>query len=178
MQRPQPTIQSQYNHVELLPARSLKRKKSSSSVAVPGSSSFGPKGRNAETHRTENGTPATSKTSKTIQAVPSASRQSSTRVFDAVGRPSLEPDLLVRAPSKKDKGIAEEPSKHPRDTRGRHDDVDEANILADKHIFTGPLAAAEYGRMKKEIETLKEDLHESRETCRRQAKVIVYDGNI
>ena len=76
-----------------------------------------------------------------------------------MGRPPLlERDLLVRAPSKKDKGIIEDQTP----LRGRHNDVDEAQT------------AAEHKRMKKEIETLKESLLESKNLCRRQAKVIIW----
>ena len=153
----------------LVPVRSLKRKKSSSSVVIPGPS--GPKGRNSEAQRTENKALA-----KIIQAAPSVSRQSSSRATAAMGRPPLlGSDFPVRVSSKKDKGMTEEISKTPRDTR-RHN-VDEAdrqhsNIPAGRHFFTGPLAVAEHERMKKEIETLKETLHESRQICRLQAKVI------
>lgn len=173
-------VDSEQKHEPLLPPRSLKRKKSSSSVIVPDPSSSAPQSRNSETQRAENKAPAAS---KTTQAVSSASRQSSTRAFTAMGTPPLEPDLLVRIPLKKDKGITEESSKQPRDTRGRHNDVDQidrqhTNIPAEKYMFTGPLAVAEYERMKKEIESLKEALHESRKTSRRQAKVLISNENI
>lgn len=127
------------NEVPVL-VRSLKRKKSSSSVIVPGPS--GSKG----AQRAENRAPATS---KTIPVAPSV--------------------------SKKDKGKTEETSNPPRDTR-RHnvDEVDRqhGNIPVGRHFFTGPLAVAEHERLKKEIETLRETLHESRQICSRQAKVI------
>lgn len=159
-----------------VPVRSLKRKKSSCSVNVPGTSK--PKGRNSEAQRAENRAP-TASSSKTNQVGPSTSRQSLTRVMVAtMGRPqSLGSDFPVRvSSSKKDKSI-EENSKTPRDTR-RHSNVDEAdrqhsNIPVGRHFFTGPLAVAEHERMKKEIETLKETLHESRQVCRLQAKVLL-----
>jgi hypothetical protein len=93
-----------------------------------------------------------------------------------MGRPPLlERDLLVRAPSKKDEGIIEDQTP----LRGRHNDVDEAhrqhsNIQVDTPMFTESLAAAEHKRMKKEVETLKESLLESKNLCRRQAKVIIW----
>lgn len=67
--------------------------------------------------------------------------------------------------------MAEKSSKHSH----RHNDVDEtdrqhSNIPVDRLMFTGPLAVAEYERMKKEVETLKESLHESKKLSRRQAK--------
>ena len=165
--------QSSHSCVELknevlVPVRSLKRKKSSSSIVVPGPS--GLRGRNSEAQRAENRVPATS---KTIQVVPPVSRQSSARVNSAMGRPPPSGSVS----SKKDKGITEETSKPPRDTR-RHN-ADEAdrqhgNIPVDKHFFTGPLAVAEHERLKKEIETLKQTLHESRQICSRQAKVITW----
>jgi hypothetical protein len=163
VQRQQPTsnnTQSHHDRVEL-----LKRKKSSSS---------GPKGKNSETQRTESKASAASRTLK--EASKPALRPSSTRVFAAMERPPSEPDLLVRV-LKNDKGMMTEGSStQPRDTRGRHNDVDEAdrqynNIPVDRHMFMDPLAVAEYERMKKEIETLKQDLHESRKTCKRHAKV-------
>ena len=171
--RPRPYAQpipnntlSPHNCVELkndvlVPVRSLKRKKSSSSIVVPGPS--GPKNRNSEVQRAENRAPATSKTS--------VSRQSS-----HTGRPlSLGSDFPARVSSKKDKDMTEETSKPLRDIR-RHSNVDEvdmqhSNISVGKHFFTGPLAVAEHERMKKEIETLKEYLLESRQMCRLQAKV-------
>jgi hypothetical protein len=142
------------------PVRSLKRKKSSSSVVVPGPSA--PKGRNSEPQRAENRAPAgTSKTS--------VSRNPSTRPPSLLGS-----DFPVRVSSKKEK-CTEETPRHPRDTR-RHSNVDEAgrqhsNMPVGRHFFTGPLAVAEHERMKKEIESLKETLHESRQICRLQAKV-------
>lgn len=140
------------------PIRSLKRKKSSSSVVVPGPSA--PKGKNYDVQRAENRVPAS--TSK-----PSVSRYPSTRP------PSVGSDFSVRVSSKKEKGT-EETSKHPRDTR-RHSNVDEAisqhSNMVGRHFFTGPLAVAEHERMKKEIENLKETLHESRQICRLQAEV-------
>ena len=171
--------QSSHNHnsgelknEDPVPVRSLKRKKSTSSVNVPGTSR--PKGRNSESQRTENRAPMS--TSKTIQVVPSVSRQSSTRVMAAMGRPlSIGSDFHARVSLKKDKGMAEETSKHPRDTR-RHNNIDETDRqhsnTVGRHFFTGPLAVAEHERMKKEIETLKETLHESRQACRVQAKVL------
>jgi len=66
---------------------------------------------------------------------------------------------------------------HSHGTR-LHNDVDDeadrqhSNLPVDKQMFTGSLALAEYERMKKEIETLKETLHESKKLSRRQAKVI------
>ena len=161
------------NNDALVPVRSLKRKKSSSSVIAQSPS--GCKGRNSEAQRAEN---RVQTTSKTIQVVPPVSRQSPTRVISAMGRPSsLGSDLPARAPSKKDKCITanEETSNPPRDTR-RHN-VDEADRQHD-HIpagrqFTGPIAVAEYERMRREIETLKEALHEGRQICSRQAKVII-----
>lgn len=158
----------------LVPVRSLKRKKSSSSVNVPGTSR--PKGRNSESQRTENRAPTPS-TSKTIHVGPSALRQSSNCVMAAMGRPpSLGSDFSVRVSSKKDKGMIEETSKTPRDTR-RHGNVDETDRqhsnTVGRHFFTGPLAVAEHERMRKEIESLKETLHESRQISRLQAKVII-----
>ena len=159
MQRQQPTsnnTQSHHDRVEL-----IKRKKSSL------------KGKISETQRTENKAPAASRTLKEVSKP--ALRPSSTRVFAAMERPPSEPDLLVRVLTN-DKGMTEGSSKQPRDTRGRHNDVYEAdrqhgNIPVDRDMFTDPLAVAEYERMKKEIETLKQDLHESRKTCKRHAKV-------
>ena len=169
--------QSSHNCVELknevlVPVRSLKRKKSSSSIVVPGPSAL--RGRNSEAQRAENRAPATS---KTIQVVPPVSRQSSARVNSAMGRPpSLGSDLL-HVSSKKDKGIIEETSKPPRDTR-RHNaeeaDRQHGSIPVGRHFFTGPLAVAEHERLKKEIETLKQTLQESRQICSRQAKVITW----
>jgi hypothetical protein len=155
------------------PVRSLKRKKSSSSVVVPGPS--GHKGRNSETQRAEN------------MALAAPRPYVSRRVFAqfagnptrAMGRPPLlGSNLPVRVSSKKDKGMTEETLKLPRDTH-RHSNVDEADrqhsdIPAGRHFFTGPLAVAEHERMKKEIESLKETLHESRQMCRLQAKVITW----
>lgn len=179
-QRPQSTsndTQSRiihHNSVELkteplaLP-RSLKRKKSSSSIIASGQSSSGANGRNYE--RVENKVPDASKSS-----VSSSSRQSSSRIFAAMGRPPLlEPDLLVRVSSKKDKDIA---ASH--DLCGGRNDVDKAdtqrNIPVDRHMFTGPLAVAERERMKREIETLRETLretlHENKKQYKRQTKVI------
>ena len=159
----------------LVSVRSLKRKKSTSSVNVPGTSR--PKGRISESQRTENRAPAPA-TSKTIQVVPSALRQSSTTtcVMAAMGRPpSLGSDIPARVSLKKDKGMTEETSKAPRDTR-RHGTVDDTDRqhsnTVGRQFFTGPLAVAEHERMKKEIETLKETLNESRQVCRLQAKVI------
>ena len=149
----------------LVPVRALKRKKSSSSVNVPGTSK--PKGRNFESQRVENRAPAP----------PSSSRQSSTtRVMAAMGRPPslLGSDIPARVSSKKDKGMIAESSKIPRDTR-RHsnDEADRQHSnTVGRHFFTGPLAVAEHERMKKEIETLKATLHESRQICKLQAKVI------
>lgn len=148
----------------LVPVRSLKRKKSSSSLVVPGPS--GSRSRNFEAQRAENRAPATSKTS--------VSRQSTSHM----GRPlSLGSDFSVRVSLKKDKDMTEETPKPLRDTR-RHSNVDETdrqhgNIPVGRHFFTGPLAVAEHERMKKEIETLKETLNESRQTCRLQAQVII-----
>ena len=167
----QSQITMHHNCVELnddppLPGRSLKRKKSSSplaSVVVPGSSSPGLSNRSSERAENRSRVPATSQ---------------SLRVFSAMGRPpSLGPDLLVHIPSRKDKVVAEESSKHSQSHRRHCNDVDETdrqnnNIPVDRHMFTGPLAVAEYERMKKEIESLKESLHESRKLSRRQAKVI------
>jgi hypothetical protein len=155
--------------------RSLKRKKSSSSVNIPGTSR--PKGRNFESQRAENRAPAPV-ASKTSQVVSSASRQSSTtRFMAAMGRPPslLGSDFPARVSLKKDKGMIEETSKTPRDTR-RHsnDEADRQHSnTVGRHLFTGPLAVAEHERMKKEIETLKATLHESRQICRLQAKVII-----
>ena len=42
---------------------------------------------------------------------------------------------------------------------------------SDESAFNGPIAAAEFDRMKKEIETLKAALHESKKTTKRQSKV-------
>ena len=168
--------QSSHNHncgelknEDLVPVRSLKRKKSTSSVNVPGTSR--PKSRNSESQRAENRAPGTS---KNIQVVPSALRQSSSnRFMAAMGRPQLlGSDLPARLSLKKDKGMIEETLKTPRDTR-RNNNVDDSNIPVDRHFFTGPLAVAEHERMKNEIETLKESLHESRQICRVQAKVII-----
>lgn len=159
----------------LVPVRALKRKKSSSSVNVPGTSK--PKGRNFESQRAENRAPAPA-TSKTIQVVPSSSRQSSTtRVMAAMGRPPslLGSDIPARVSLKKDKGMIAESSKIPRDTR-RHsnDEADwQHSNTVGRHFFTGPLAVAEHERMKKEIETLKATLDESRQICRLQAKVLI-----
>lgn len=156
-QKPQPTshnTQSRTIHNVVDPpflTRSLKRKKSSSFL---GPSSPGHNGRNSD--KAENRVPAAASKSTVISSL---SRRPSSRVFDAMGRPPLlERDLLVRAPSKKDKGIIEDQTP----LRGRHNDVDEAQT------------AAEHKRMKKEIETLKESLLESKNLCRRQAKVIIW----
>lgn len=40
-----------------------------------------------------------------------------------------------------------------------------------QHIFTGPLAASEFERLRREVEALKEALHESKKTARRYLKV-------
>lgn len=162
------------NHVDpkdanelLVPGRSLKRKKPSSHVTVSGpTSSSGLNGGRPNSERVENKVPAASK--DTV---------SSFRTFGATKRPpSLEREFLVHKPSKKDKGKAEQSSKHSDDTRSfrSHNDVDEvdSNIPIDRRMFTGPLAVAEYERMRKEIEALKESLNESKKLSKRQAKVI------
>ena len=174
--------QSSHNCGELkdegqVPVRVLKRKKSSSFVNIPGTSGTSkPKGRNFESQRAENKAPAPA-TSKTIQVAPSTSRQSSTtRVMAAMGRPPsfLGSDFPARVSLKKDKGIIDETSKTPRDTRrNSNDEVDRQHSnTVGRQFFTGPLAVAEHERMKKEIETLKATLHESRQICKLQAKVI------
>jgi hypothetical protein len=92
-----------------------------------------------------------------------------------MGRPPLlEPYLLAHVTAKKDQDMTKESSELPRDRRGRHNVIDKAdrqhsNILADRDVSAGPLTVE---RMKKEIETLKETLRESRQVCRRQARVI------
>ena len=164
-------------HEGLVPVRVLKRKKSSSSVIIPGTSGTSkPKGKNFESQRAENRAPAPA-TSKTIQVAPSASRQSSTtRVMAAMGRPPsfLGSDFPASVSLKKDKGMIDETSKTPRDTRrNSNDEVDRQHSnTVGRQFFTGPLAVAEHERMKKEIETLKATLHESRQICKLQAKVI------
>ena len=42
---------------------------------------------------------------------------------------------------------------------------------SEESAFNGPIAAAEFDRLKKEIETLKAALHESKKTTKRQSKV-------
>ena len=42
---------------------------------------------------------------------------------------------------------------------------------SDDSAFNGPITAAEFDRMKEEIETLKSALHESKKTTKRQSKV-------
>jgi len=42
---------------------------------------------------------------------------------------------------------------------------------SDETAFNGPIAAAEFDRMKREIETLKAALHENKKTAKRQSKV-------
>jgi hypothetical protein len=41
---------------------------------------------------------------------------------------------------------------------------------SEEPVFRGPLAIAEYDRLKKEIESLKESLHEMRRSSKKQTK--------
>ncbi|KAF5316466.1 hypothetical protein D9619_006594 [Psilocybe cf. subviscida] len=51
-----------------------------------------------------------------------------------------------------------------------HDAHNHRNCSVPDHSFTGPLAAAEFQRMRKEIESLKEALHEVNKTAKKQIK--------
>jgi hypothetical protein len=64
-------------------------------------------------------------------------------------------------------------SHHRYDTRlaSAQNSYDKLGPTSEEPVFRGPLAVAEYERMKKEIESLKESLHEMKRSSKRQAKV-------
>lgn len=45
-----------------------------------------------------------------------------------------------------------------------------------QRVHTGPLAASEFDRLKKEVQTLREALHESKKTARRYHKVCLAES--
>ncbi|KAF8159823.1 hypothetical protein B0H34DRAFT_704933 [Crassisporium funariophilum] len=158
-----------------LSVRALKRKKSSSSMIASRSGSAAPDSTHRYLERRESSLPETGRS-----IVASSSRYPASRMSSVTARPQLlEVDLP--ATSKKDKGAASasENSIHQYDTRSsrRHNNVGEHDRhrihgTIGKTAFTGPLAVAEFERMKKEIETLKEALQESKKINRRQNKLL------
>ncbi|KDR68006.1 hypothetical protein GALMADRAFT_257564 [Galerina marginata CBS 339.88] len=102
----------------------------------------------------------------TRNGIVSSSHQSSNRIFDAMVRsPPLEHDLP--------------PVSHQRGknmlTKNPHYDHDNrlyngSDGASDNRVFNGLHGAAEYDRMNKEIETLKEALHDARKVSKRHIK--------
>lgn len=136
--------------------RALKKKKSSSGLV---GSSERPENRVSSAANVPG--PSTSKPT---------SRQTSARVFDALAHPPiLDHDLSISSSQNHQSGRA-------TSKRSIQDNITHAGEdRQDRHRhdgFKGSLAAAEFDRMRKEIETLKEALQDSRKTSKRNQKVI------
>jgi len=110
-------------------------------------------------------------------SVASSSTYSSYSSQVPVPPPRLPPaELETPPPTSNRKGKASVPkhlSHHRYDTclASAQNGYDNMSPTSQEPVFRGPLAVAEYERMKKEIESLKESLHEMKRSSKRQSKV-------
>jgi len=96
----------------------------------------------------------------------SSSRYPSARHSTTLRPTSLDHEASLYSSSKKGKSlIARHPYHHQHDSRHCQDESD------GEPGYKGPIAVAEFDRMRKEIEALKETLHESKKSYKRQTKV-------
>lgn len=72
---------------------------------------------------------------------------------------------------KKDKGKKADRCPHNPPPRVLHNDATKHQDSVENHTYSGPLAIAEFERMKKEIENLKKAVHDSKKTVKKQKKV-------
>lgn len=104
---------------------------------------------------------------------------SSSRLYSTAAHP-LTIEATIASPavhrSRKEKLIADRPISHlshhqssRRQSSHLTEDIDRPHV--EKHAYSGPLAVAEFERMRKEIENLKKSLHDGKKTAKKQSKV-------
>jgi len=130
------------------PSRSLKRKKSQPSM-------------NQATDRIENKHPA-----KPSVTPLTACASSSMEETIEMGTPSLSTS------NRKGKSSVSRHLSHRYDTRiaSSQNVYDNMDRSLEEPVFIGPLAVAEYERLRKEVESLKESLHEAKRSSKKQTK--------
>jgi len=80
--------------------------------------------------------------------------------------------LPLSTSNRKGKSSTSRHLSHRNDTRlaSSQNVYDNMGHSLEEPVFRGPLAVAEYERLKKEVESLKESLHEARRSSKKQTK--------